>query len=530
MYKLLVIDDEYITRKGIIKQIDFRQYNINEIEEADDGVNALKIAKEFQPDIVISDIKMPRMDGVSFAFELKKILPTCRVIFMSGYTELDYYRNAIKLNAISYIEKPIDLEELKQSIKNAVDDLMQYANYKFMSKQVDELIKTNEEVLKSQLSTLLIEHKNNEELILNKAKEVDLELLPSNYYITLVIKQYTKGRLDPYDQGASKNRITAVLDQYLQPLPIHYVMHFKGNITIITLIAEREHRLVLNYDKLVIVYSEVYEKLQSICKPSIGLGKVVSSLKEIHDSYISAVITSERLFFKKGSQIDFYKSVKNEKIYIMEDKKYTSFNEFLEKSNKTECVLFIKHLTEEIRNYIDTPKNNIVDIYVRVFAILNQYMNSMGDMSNKRSTDVEWHDISTMITLDELERFIIQNIDQYFTLLQEQYEVGSIAIKVKQIIHANYDDFYLNVDGISEKLNVTNTYMSVVFKKEIGITINKYITKYRIEKAKDKLRDTSDKIELVANSVGYNDSDYFSKVFKRYVLCTPSEYRKKFLV
>lgn len=528
MFKLLIIDDEFITRKGIINNIDYSDYNIHEIEEADDGVNALKTAREFQPDIVISDIKMPRMDGVTLAFELKKILPNCRIIFMSAYTELDYYRNAIKLNAVSYIEKPIDLEELKQSIQNAVDDLMQYTQYENISKQVDELIKTNEEVLKSQLSTMMIENNCNISQVIEKASELDLQLDSRHYYMTVIIKQYIEDRLDPYDQGVSKQRITAILERFLRPLQINYVMHFKGNIAIITLIVERQHRLVLNYDKLEIVFCEIYNDLSDICQPAISLGKTVTGINEIYDSYISAVITLERLFFKNGMSLNHYESIKEQENMEMDNSLFIQFNEYLETSNKIDCILLIKHMTEEIREYSNTPKNIVIDIYARLFTIINQYLHNMNDLDDS-SNDIHFNDITKMITLDALESYMIDNINHYFLLLQEQNEAGSMAGRVKKIIHDNYGDSDLSLEVISSQLNVSKNYLSAVFKKEIGMTINKYITKYRVEKSKTRLRDTSYRIDVIANLSGYDDSDYFSKVFKKYVLCTPREYRKKFI-
>ncbi|GKX31560.1 hypothetical protein SH1V18_40400 [Vallitalea longa] len=528
MFRLLIIDDEFITRKGIIKNIDYSNYNIQEIQEADDGVNALKIAKDYQPDIVISDIKMPRMDGVTFAFELKKILPNCRIILMSAYTELDYYRNAIKLNAVSYIEKPIDLEELKQSIKNAVDDLMQYTQYETMSKQVDELIKTNKEVLKSQLSTMIIDNNRNISHVIQKGNELGLQLDSEHYYLTVIIKQYIEDRLDPYDQGISKQRITSILEKYLQPLQINYVMHFKGNIAVITLIVERQHRLVLNYDKLEIVFTEIYKELLEICQPAISLGKVVSGINEVYDSYVSAVIAKEKLFFKKGISINHYKTSEEDKSLDMDNTLFNRFDKYLETSSKIDCILFIKHLTEKIRRYNNTPKNIIIDIYARLFTIINQYLHNMNNLDDINN-DIHFNDISKMITLDALESYMIDNIDCYFLILKEQSEAGSIAVRVKKIIHDSYGDSNLSLEVISNHLQVSKNYLSAVFKKETSMTINKYITKYRIEKAKTKLRDTSYRIEIVANLVGYDDSDYFSKVFKKYVLCTPREYRKKFI-
>jgi len=530
VYKLLIIDDEYITRQGIINHIDFTPFDIMEIQEADDGINGLRVAETFHPDIVISDIKMPRMDGVNFAFKLKKILPDCRIIFMSAYTELDYYRNAIKLNAISYIEKPIDLDELKQSLQNAVDDLMQYAHYESMSKQVDELIQTNKEVLRSQLSTLFIQNNGQEETIITKAKELHMHLDTSHhYYVTILIKQYIKDRLDPYDQGLSKKRMSALLDRFLKPLSLDYVMHFKGNVTVITLIAQRHHRLVISHEKLEVVFSEIYEALKDTCQLTISIGKVVDHIKEIHDSYVTAVVTGERLFFKKGLSLDYYRHIHGQGIYTMDNSQYTIFNEHLEQSNKMDCVLLVKHLTEAIRGCVNTPKGNVVDMYMRLYALLNHYIQPMQEGINGKSTDMAWHALSKMVTLDALEAYMIEHINLYFTLLHEQDQVGSMAIRVKQIIHKDYGDSNLTVEGISHQLGVTKNYLSALFKKELSITINKYLTKYRMDKAKIKLRDTKYKIEVIAHLSGYEDSDYFSKVFKKYVQCTPREYRQKFL-
>ena len=106
--KLLIKDDEKLTREGIISSIDWTSLGVSEIYQADDGIHGLELAKNIQPDIVLSDVRMPRMDGIKMSCRLKELFPNISIIFMSGYSDKEYLKAAIKLKAISYVEQPID--------------------------------------------------------------------------------------------------------------------------------------------------------------------------------------------------------------------------------------------------------------------------------------------------------------------------------------------------------------------------------------------------------------------------------------
>jgi two-component system response regulator YesN len=517
MYRLLIIDDEFITRKGIRTQINFDELGITQIEEADDGLNGLKLAKVFEPDIVISDIKMPRMDGVTFAFELKKTLPNCRVIFMSAYTELDYYRNAIKLNAVSYIEKPIDLEELNQSLINAIKDLRQYTNYK-------EIIETNKEVLKSQISTLIIEPNSRKEEIQQKSHTIFGFDIEKCSFITVLIRLYTLDQLNPHGQEISKQFLSSVLNKHLQPHPLEYVMHYKGNSAVITLIANREHPMALDYKRLMIVFQEIYMELKTEVKPMIAVGRRVHKLGEVPNSFHQAAVVSERLFFKRGDSLDYEQNSHKIEVFEPNQKMFDTFAECLEQSDEQRITLFIKQNIEIIRQYQNTQINTIREVFIRWFTVLEYYMKH-----NEETVNIIWNAIASMMTLDDLESYLLSNIHHYFERIKTQSSINNVAKKAQLYLQEQYMNQQLSVDYMANEFGVSSSYLSTVFKKEFDITLNKYVTMYRIEKAKEFLKVKQDKIEEIAQRVGYTDSDYFSKVFKKQVLCTPTEYRKKFL-
>lgn len=529
MFKLMIVDDEFITRKGIISQIDFRQFNIDKIQEADDGMKALQVAEVFRPDIVISDIKMPKMDGIAFAFELKKLLPGCRIIFMSAYTELDYYRNAIKLNAISYIEKPIDLEEMKAAVKNAVDDLIQYLEFSNMSSKMNKLVMDNRDVLKSQLSTLLINSKVNLTELTDKVDALGYELYDPGNYLTAIINQNSKGHLDPYEQDTSKNKANNILNSHFQTLNCYKVWHFKGNMIIINLIANKNDQVILTSNRLTTIFEAIYDDLQEYCKPSIAIGKLVSNFEEVYQSYQSAVVTLERLFYKEGKLVSIYEHQPFTTSYKFKADILGDFTKHLENAEQTECIIFVKQLTQNIRISKDSTKNTVKDIYFQIAQIVDHFIDAASEYS-RQQTHLTWDDIACMVCLKDLEKYILEKIRYYFDALKEQNEMNSMALRVKQYIQWHYNDMTLSIDSIAQELGVSSPYLCAVFKKETGQTINKYITLYRIEKSKTLLKDYMLKIEDVACQVGYGDSDYFSKVFKKYALCTPTEYRKKYLV
>ena len=121
--KILIADDEDYTREGLIESVPWGTYDIDEIMQAVNGLEAIKIAKWFRPDIVLTDVRMPKMDGIKFATEVLGLNPGCRIIFMSGYMEIEYLKSAIRLAAIDYIEKPIDTDILCKALQKAVDEI-----------------------------------------------------------------------------------------------------------------------------------------------------------------------------------------------------------------------------------------------------------------------------------------------------------------------------------------------------------------------------------------------------------------------
>lgn len=119
--KLLIVDDEELTRTGVISSIDWQSIGIQEVLQADDGINGIEMARVHRPDIVLCDVRMPRLDGIAMLEQLEEILPDIVPVFMSGYSDKEYLKAAIKLKAVNYIEKPLNPVEIRDAIMEARD-------------------------------------------------------------------------------------------------------------------------------------------------------------------------------------------------------------------------------------------------------------------------------------------------------------------------------------------------------------------------------------------------------------------------
>ena len=120
MYRLLLADDETATREGILEAINWRELGIGEVQSAKNGIAALEIAAEFVPDILLTDIKMPRMNGIDLAYKIRELNPDCSILIMSGYSEVDYLKSAIHLSAVNFVDKPVEIENWPNGFVNAL--------------------------------------------------------------------------------------------------------------------------------------------------------------------------------------------------------------------------------------------------------------------------------------------------------------------------------------------------------------------------------------------------------------------------
>lgn len=522
MFKLLIIDDEDNTREGIVESICWSEIGIGHIEQADDGVNALKKAVDFQPDIILTDVRMPRMDGIELSFKLREKYPECVIVFMSGYADKEYLKSAIQLKAVNYLEKPINLKELNKAVKEAVHMCIEIQK----KKEAEINLVSNLSLVKNELALSLLKKSDDNCLIDRQLKAARLDIAKDTAFTTVLVKFFLIEVKHPGNLSLLKSSLAEELKKITMKWGIGSIYAFKDEHSIaIHLYADLQKEYLLTPDKLKNISCEIAGYLGDSYKYFISIGKKVNGIANTYASYESAFSTLRKAFFE-GYNCILISSETNRTAYQFDPALFQEFKHYIETQSYKQAIFFIKKISSDIKRFIYTPLNNIRDFYFRLLLILcksaeNLHFPVINDFSDQEHI---WEYFFKIRTLYELESSLICYIEKYFKILDDRNSSNGIINIVKTYINENYYDEALCISKISDSIHLAPTYLCSLFKEKSGITINQYITEIRIEKSKDFLLNTKHKISDVSSMVGLRDQGYFTKIFRKNTGMTPSQY------
>ncbi len=504
--KLLIVDDEKYTRDGISKNIDFKALGVDETQVCKSAQSAIKTAQTFCPDILLTDIRMPKMNGIELAKEIKKMLPDVKIIFMSGYSDKEYLLSAVKLNAVNYVEKPISLPELSETIKSAVDSLKKNNRYKLLTKKAKDIAPA----FKSEAAIMLTKPKFEAEKLENLLEMAQIE--NAKYVLVVLFKVYTDSFLlnEEFSNAvyAKKGGFDLVLGQKHDDIYV-VALFFKDKYG-----APRE--------KVISFCNEVFAATNAQTFAAIGSAEPIENA---YNSYQNASLGLNAVFYSGYNTVAEINSFSS--AYKFDDELVEKFENYLIKRDSDSAKRLVKRIASEVRlknaTLVSVTKNYFYKLVSVIYKINKKYeLNSAVEESIAKVLE----NIHSANTFDELIFGVTQSVDMLFDNLNTEYE-NNIVWKIKQYVKENYKNQLLSLGEISDFLNLNISYVSMVFKKEAGITINRYIINYRLDKAKELLLRHDLLIKDIANAVGFQSSNYFAKVFKKVEGIQPKEYREK---
>jgi two-component system, response regulator YesN len=522
LFKLLIIDDEDNTREGIIERLSWDQIGISQIDQADDGVNALKKAEEFRPDIFLTDVRMPRMDGIELSFKLRELYPNCKIIFMSGYADKAYLMSAIQLKAVSYIEKPINLKELTQALKDAVELCLEDQKKKLN----EENITSSLPLLKSDYALVLtreiIDHCGFEK----RLNTLNLQLPTDGIYLTLLLRFFPDHITFTKDTHYFKARFSETLEKVCFKNGVSNIFAYKDNFNIIIHLyaALREKHLFTN-DKLKDICSQVLTVLEGTDKYFVSIGEKVYGIFNTHLSYTSATASLQKAFFKGYNCIIF--SDENKDVpFLFDIQLLQDFKITIEKQDRVQAIFFIKKISFDLKRFSNTLVSNIKDFYFKLLLDLNKaaeklHFTILDDIPEKHHILEYFYMINT---LNELEESLIEYINKYYDVIEEKKSNNGAINMVIKYINENYNEESLSIASISNHIYLSPTYLCSLFKEKTDKTLNQYITEVRIEKSKELLLNKNYKISDISTMIGFRDQGYFTKLFRKVTGMTPSKY------
>lgn len=519
--KLLIVDDEKLTREGLSETINWKRLGINYVYEADDGLNGLDLAKKYKPDIILTDVRMPRMDGIELAGRIRKLLPSSSLIFMSAYSDKEYLKAAIKLNAINYIEKPINPNEVRDAIAIATKNINQ-----------NQLIQQTEDIRKEEAVSKLVldfNYLNSESSYVklqNNINALGFNVKHTTHFNTVIIKTIeSDDLLNSLNLNSIKNYIAGYLNDNLKD-DVNYIHGIKQNEFIIFHLF---YNINTSSSYIKSIFDKLSNELLSICNFFICIGNRVTGISNVFKSYNTAVITLQNAFFQDINRVLVYNNNggHHNKTAEIPNDFINTFELHLKNKDEEGTMVFLDNLYTKLKGNLNIISHTVKEFYYRLFIKLEetQIFFHINNLPNEKQTIL--NTVMNCHTLVELHALLENAVRNFIIKHNEVSEENIHIVYTKEYISQNYMDNNLSIKSISDFIRLSPSYICTVFKNETDQTLNQYITQYRINKAMELLMDPRNKVSDISLEVGYTDSNYFSKSFKKIVGQSPTEFRER---
>ena len=531
MLKVFLAEDEFIIREGIKNNIDWQAHGYEFCGEASDGELAFPLIQKTRPDILITDIKMPFVDGLALSRLVKKELPETEIIILSGYEEFDYAKEAIQIGVARYLLKPSNGETLLQEIDSVAEIILDKQKEKEIREKYQREMEENSLRDQMDLFQHLVTGDCSMEELLSVADKLDLKIMAPWYSIVLLKIQSMKHDYEEYSGSI------VVVDERIAKLaePEHVLIFdraLEGRAFLFKADSEEE---LLAYQKEYL--GDVKEVLSGYANLRYfgGIGTPVNRLREIPASFEDAshafahrylvaesCILDSSLLMQEGAaeQEDFRISAVNP-----EQIDRAKMQEFLRTGDLDEVVYFV----DEFFGKLDggAMKSRIFRQYITMDAYFSivDFLKGLG----LQKDEIEAPDQDGSILQDEKSAMdYIVRIMNKALVLREKKASSRYEDVVSEVIHYiedNYAQEELSLNLLASHVNFSPNHLSMIFSQQTGQTLIRYLTDYRMNRAKELLRCSSKKSSVISMEVGYKDPHYFSYLFKKTQGMTPTQYR-----
>lgn len=483
MLKVLLVDDEFLVRLAFSNMISWKENGFELIATASNGSEAFEIIQREMPDIVITDLTMPQMSGLELIKKVKSTGIPCEFVVLSCHNEFEYVKEALKLGVFDYILKlSMNMEEL-----------------------MDVLNRLREKVRSQNPGKV------------NEATFFEQQELEDALFRVIIVDTDSCDDEEEKNRGRIREQIVSILGQMTESVKNKSVFLYH-NVPILLL-----WETCKNLDSILSEIQEEIKKYLGI-SVSIGVGSLVCGNQSIRRSFEEAEEAYGHRFYRGEEAITYY-----EKLHYLQGKGFMeifpgihemliagvgkeirgSISETLIRLRKEEEIepermrMNIHELLTRLKLRVDAQKPGAIDekVYMDLYKRINQ-----------------------MPYLDD----IIQEFTYFMDGVLEKLELkaeNDIVRAVKRYVHEHLSED-LRVIEVSRKLGINADYMSHVFRQETGIRYIDYVNHVRIEKARDLLKGSRNKIYEIGELSGFENTNYFIKVFKRFTGMTPSDWRK----
>ena len=525
MYTVVVADDEEEIRRALVRRVCWAEAGLEVIGEAENGAEALELVERLEPDLLLTDVRMPFMSGIELAREVREIRPTMQIAFLSGYDDFSYAQQAIQYNIISYMLKPISAAKLTEElikIRKKLDEKFEsFARWNGSLEQSEQL---------ELLMALMLDPFREEENVEGEARLKQQAVacgLPSELSETRYVVMVTRIQDDTGANRTVPGSVTA-LDSIIKKY-LHHVSFYTEN-RVISLLAAT-HAGMTKY--LHILVEDIMQSVERITglHAAIGVSRENDRLSDSHEIYAEAM-NALHYCGKTKSSVHFISDIeRQDKIDHEEMQRVVDrVEQLVRNGTQEELEAYLQAMGKKM------AEQKLSSMTVRLMAagIVTAVLQVAYTVADKKAFEElqSTSPLQQQVFLEEI-RELWENCISFCCrakqiVSEQRSKSGSVICdQALELIRRRYDDPGLSVVSVSSEIAVTPNYLSSLIKKNTGKTFVELLTEKRIEAAREMLLGTPMKIGEIAEKCGYNDQHYFSYCFKKETGISPNGCRRR---
>jgi len=528
MYKVFVVEDEFVIREGIRNMMSYNNTNYTLCGEAGDGEMALAMIQELHPDILITDIKMPFMDGLELSKIVRRTMPWIRIIILSGYDEFDFARDAISIGVDEYLLKPVGATELFAVLNKVIIRFEEEKKQRTDIEMLHREIYSSTHVTKNKFLDKLIMGALSTTAALTEAQNANIDLI-ARYYVLLNVQIDASGT-DYNDLLEAKGCINRLLKDRTDIISF---FRNEDNFLLIIKGTSRESIDQGAYETANVLKHEYETKTQAIL--TIGIGSITDRIGEISKSFLDSKKAIKFLSRFKPGQIIGINDIEKEPMttsFIMTG--HDSIDEKLKYASRKDIPDMIEHYTQGIDN--SNTQSFLFTYYILMDIVVgsSRLITELG--GDAHSIILEMDNPTLLFDIaaskETFTHYVINLLEKVIDFRDscQDMRYGNVIRKARKYINDHYSSASISLNTVAAEVALSPNHFSTIFSQETGETFIEYLTHTRIDQAKILLTTTSMRLADIALTIGYNESHYFSYLFKKNVGMSAREYRQKFII
>nr|WP_205524823.1 response regulator [Paenibacillus sp. ALJ109b] len=524
----MLVDDEEDVREGLVVEVDWEALDLRIVGLAENGREALEMAERVEPDIVVTDISMPFMDGLELAKRLRERNPLVKVVILTGYDEFDYARQAVSLSVDEYLLKPFSAGHLTELLTRLRAQMAAEVAEREDVQQLRDHYYTSLPLLQADLMATLLHRQKSPEYIHGKAKQCGLDLHGERYGVSVLTLH-----MDGEQSADTELKQFAALNIAAEVWTEHGAGHaFMHQETIVLLYVDRwggEDGEKRQQQALENVMRSINHYLR--IPATVGSGSIVNTLAGVKHAYEDALLALDYRLVPGTDPLIYIADVERQtagKLRFDELKQQT-LTRCLKAGTQAELEDALEIIFREI-----TVEHGRSDIQLYLIEVLTNVWKA-AQASGEAMEDIFgagfqlYTDLFRLPGLSEAQGKVreVCLLVQHRIASGRQHVYKDIVEQALSFTKEHYADPDLSIQKVCGHLHISSGYFCGIFKKEVQLTFLQYLMQIRMEAAKELLRSTEMKSFEIAGQVGFAEPNYFSFCFKKHIGVSPKEYRKQ---